>query len=45
MGDFSFKEIGQIFNKNEKLKRTQPEEMKIVYAIYHLDANGEIVSE
>lgn len=27
------------------LKRTKPEEMKIVYAIYHLDENGEIISE
>lgn len=27
------------------LKRTKPEEMKIVYAIYHLDENGEVVSE
>lgn len=27
------------------LKRTEPEEMKIVYAIYHLDEKGEIISE
>lgn len=27
------------------LKRTQPEEMKIVYAIYHLDEKGDIISE
>ena len=27
------------------LKRTKTEEMKIVYAIYHLDENGEIISE
>lgn len=27
------------------LKRTEPEELKIVYAIYHLDENGEVISE
>lgn len=27
------------------LKRTEPEEMKIVYAIFQLDANGEVISE
>ena len=27
------------------LKRTKTEEMKIVYAIYHLDENGEIISQ
>lgn len=27
------------------LKRTEPEEMKNVYAIYHLDENGEVISE
>lgn len=27
------------------LKRTKPEEMKIVYAIYRLDENGDIISE
>lgn len=27
------------------LKRTEPEEMKIVYAIYHLNEAGEIISE
>ncbi|MBQ8802295.1 MAG: hypothetical protein IJZ53_01480 [Tyzzerella sp.] len=27
------------------LKRTEPEEMKIVYAIYHLDENGEVIAE
>lgn len=27
------------------LKRTKTEEMKIVYAIYHLDENGDVISE
>ena len=27
------------------LKRTKTEEMKIVYAIYHLDEEGEIISQ